>query len=171
MSDHWTPGWRPPLARRRRSGWASNGADIDTAIVSERDDEHRAEEVPDAAGEGPGGEGGSQGWKTRPIQRDHPMHDADHSRARPEDRWVLWGSELSPFALKVEALLRFAGIRFRWLPAAGDFSQAFRFDRRRRRLVAGRLPLTWPQKTALDEFPLVPFLFGPAGENLYDSSA
>ena len=37
--------------------------------------------------------------------------------------------------------------------------------------MAGRLPLTWPQMTELDEFPLVPFLFGPGGENLYDSSA
>ncbi|MBI3388733.1 MAG: glutathione S-transferase family protein [Deltaproteobacteria bacterium] len=88
-----------------------------------------------------------------------------------DDRWVLWGSELSPFALKVEALLRFARVTFRWLPASGNFFDAFRLDRRRRRVVAGRLPLTWPRTTELDEFPLVPFLFGPAGENLYDSSA
>lgn len=99
------------------------------------------------------------------------MLDAHHSRAQADDCWVLWGSELSPFALKVEALLRFAGLRFRWLPATGRCREALRFDRRRRRLVAGRLPLTWPPMTALDEFPLVPFLFGPAGENLYDSSA
>ena len=99
------------------------------------------------------------------------MHGADHTRPQPHDCWALWGSELSPFALKVEALLRFAGVPFRWLPAAGGFFDAFRFDRRRRRLVAGRLPLTWPQMTELDEFPLVPFLFGPGGENLYDSSA
>jgi len=89
----------------------------------------------------------------------------------PADSWVLWGSELSPFALKVEALLRFACVPYRWLPAAGSVAEAFRFECRRRRLVAGRLQLTWPRMTALDEFPLVPFLFGPAGENLYDSSA
>jgi hypothetical protein len=89
----------------------------------------------------------------------------------PDGGWVLWGSELSPFALKVEALLRCAAVPFRWLPASGSFAEAFRFARRRRRLVAGGLPLTWPRMTALDEFPLVPFLFGPAGENLYDSSA
>jgi glutathione S-transferase len=35
----------------------------------------------------------------------------------------------------------------------------------------GRLPLTWPPMTELDELPLVPFLFAPGGENLYDSSA
>jgi glutathione S-transferase len=89
----------------------------------------------------------------------------------PNDRWVLWGAELSPFALKVEALLRFAGVPFRWLPREGSFLAALRFERRRRRLVARRAPLTSPRMTELDEFPLVPFLFGPAGENLYDSTA
>lgn len=85
--------------------------------------------------------------------------------------WALAGSTLSPFALKVEALLRFAKLPYRWMPAQGDFGAAFRFERRRRRLVRGRLPLTWPPQDPLDEFPLVPFLFGPQGENLYDSSA
>lgn len=85
--------------------------------------------------------------------------------------WILWGSELSPFALKVEACLRFAGVPYRRLPACGSFREALRFELRRRALVSGRLPLTWPRKTELDEFPLVPFLFGPGGENLYDSSA
>lgn len=93
------------------------------------------------------------------------------SRVGADDLWILWGSELSPFALKVEALLRNAGVRFRWLPASGDFAEAFRFERRRRRVIAGRLPLSWPRMTELDEFPQVPFLFGPRGENLYDSSA
>ncbi len=99
------------------------------------------------------------------------MQAANHSVAPAEPSWVLWGSELSPFALKVEALLRHARVRFRWLPAGATFVEALRYDRRRRQLVVGRLPLTWPQMTPLDEFPLVPFLFGPAGENLYDSSA
>jgi glutathione S-transferase len=85
--------------------------------------------------------------------------------------WTLWGSTLSPFALKVEAMLRFAGLRYRWLPAQGGFVDGARFEVRRRRLVSGQLPLTWPPLSDLDEFPLVPFLFGPRGENLYDSSA
>ena len=85
--------------------------------------------------------------------------------------WVLWGSELSPFALKVEALLRFGSVPFRWLPAGGSFAAAVRGEWRRRRLIAGRLPLTYPRLTPLDEFPQVPYLFGPSGENLYDSSA
>lgn len=86
-------------------------------------------------------------------------------------KWILWGSELSPFALKVEACLRFAGVPYRWLPASGSSREALRFELRRRAVVSGRRPLTWPRKTELDEFPLVPFLFGPSGENLYDSSA
>src|SRR5512134_3056881 len=85
--------------------------------------------------------------------------------------WTLWGSTLSPFALKVESRLRFARLPYRWLPAQGRFADALRFERRRRGLAGGRLPLTWPPPDALDEFPLVPFLFGPGGENLYDSSA
>jgi glutathione S-transferase len=71
----------------------------------------------------------------------------------------------------VAALLCHAGLPFRWLPEQGSVLEAQRFAHRRRRVVAGRLPLTWPKQTELDEFPLVPFLFGPAGENLYDSSA
>jgi len=88
-----------------------------------------------------------------------------------ETPWILWGSTLSPFALKVEAMLRFADVPFRWLPARGRFAEALRFEHRRRALIRGRIALTWPAKDALDEFPLVPFLFGPRGENLYDSSA
>ena len=85
--------------------------------------------------------------------------------------WILWGSTLSPFALKVEALLRFARLPCRWLPMQGRFAEALCFAKRRRALVRGRLPLRWPPPDPLDEFPLVPFLFGPNGENLYDSSA
>ena len=85
--------------------------------------------------------------------------------------WALWGSRLSPFALKVESMLRFARLPFRWMPAQGHFPEALRFAMRRRRVVSRRLPLTFPPLDALDEFPLVPFLFGPQGENLYDSSA
>lgn len=69
------------------------------------------------------------------------------------------------------ALLCHAEVPFRWLPEQGRAFEAQRFAWRRRRVVSGRLPLTWPKPTELDEFPLVPFLFGPAGENLYDSSA
>lgn len=87
------------------------------------------------------------------------------------DPWALWGSVLSPFALKIEALLRVARVPYRWVPASGPFPVALRHAVRRQRVVTHRLPLTWPRMTPLDEFPQVPFLFGPGGENLYDSSA
>jgi glutathione S-transferase len=83
----------------------------------------------------------------------------------------LWASELSPFALKVDALCDYAGLAHRWLPSGGNRREGLRALRRVRRLVAGKLPLTFPKMTELDEFPLVPFLLGPEGENLYDSSA
>jgi len=86
-------------------------------------------------------------------------------------RWVLWGSRLSPFALKLEAMLRFHGLPHRWLPPGGGFAETLRGALRRRAVVRRRRPLTWPPPDPLDEFPLVPFLFGPAGENLFDSSA
>jgi glutathione S-transferase len=86
-------------------------------------------------------------------------------------RFELWGSTLSPFALKVEAQLRFARLPYRWLPAGGDTRDALRFAWRRERLVRGWLPLDGPPRDPLDELPLVPFLFGPKGENLVDSSA
>jgi glutathione S-transferase len=85
--------------------------------------------------------------------------------------WSLWGSALSPFALKVEALLRFARVPYRWLPADGSSRDALRFAWRRQQLIHRRIPLSWPPPDPLDELPLVPFLFGPQGENLYDSSA
>ncbi len=85
--------------------------------------------------------------------------------------WVLYGSELSPFTLKVAALCRHKGLGFRFLPEEGGTLENLRVQIRRALLVRRRLPLTWPRMTELDEFPLVPFLFGPAGENLYDSSS
>jgi len=95
-----------------------------------------------------------------------------HGRSSTEPgAWVVWASELSPFALKVDALCDYAGLGHRWLPAEGNRIEGLRALRRVRRLVAGKLPLTFPKMTELDEFPLVPFLLGPNGENLFDSSA
>ncbi|MBM4265265.1 MAG: hypothetical protein FJ144_01410 [Deltaproteobacteria bacterium] len=85
--------------------------------------------------------------------------------------WIVWGSELSPFTLKLLLLCRASGLPHRFLPTEGSFAEVIRTQIRRARLVRGALPLTWPRLTELDELPLVPFLFGPDGENLYDSSA
>lgn len=86
-------------------------------------------------------------------------------------QWTVYGSELSPFTLKLLAMARYKGLPYRFLPEEGGWLDNMRITLRKERLVRRRLPLTWPQMTEDDEFPLVPFLFGPNGENLYDSSA
>jgi glutathione S-transferase len=83
---------------------------------------------------------------------------------------VIWTSALSPFGLKVILLCRYARLPFRVLPGEA-LLDSWRYALRRERLVRGKLPLTWPAMTDEDEFPAVPFLFGPDGENLYDSTA
>lgn len=85
--------------------------------------------------------------------------------------WVVWTSELSPFGLKIVLLCRGSGLAVRVLPASGSTRENLGYSRRRERLVRRRLPLTWPSMTPEDEFPSVPYLFGPEGENLYDSTA
>lgn len=92
-------------------------------------------------------------------------------REREQEQWVVLGSELSPFTLKLLAMCRYKGLECRHLPEQGGWLENLLIQLRKERLVRGRLPLTWPKFTAEDEFPLVPFLFGPEGENLYDSSA
>jgi glutathione S-transferase len=85
--------------------------------------------------------------------------------------WIIWTSELSPFGLKVVVLCRHSGMSFRLMPAEGTRLEHLKYLRRQNRVAQRKLPLTWPQMTKDDEFPLVPFLFGPDGENIYDSTA
>lgn len=85
--------------------------------------------------------------------------------------WIVLGSELSPFTLKVLAMCHYKGLACRHLPDEGTWFDNLRIGLRKSALIRGRLPLTYPEFTEDDEFPLVPFLFGPGGENLYDSSA
>jgi glutathione S-transferase len=86
-------------------------------------------------------------------------------------KYTIWGSVLSPFSLKVRAMCDFAHVDYDWLPGDGGVIQGLRFNRRVQRLKAGRLPLTYPLRDELDEYPLVPFLFADDGSNLYDSTA
>ncbi|HRI49105.1 MAG TPA: glutathione S-transferase C-terminal domain-containing protein [Pseudomonadota bacterium] len=86
-------------------------------------------------------------------------------------KWIVYGSELSPFALKVRAMCRSTGLPHQFFTREASTWEAARVQLRKELLVRGYLQLTWPQMTAEDEFPLVPFLFGPDGENLYDSTA
>jgi len=85
--------------------------------------------------------------------------------------YSLWGSELSPFALKVSLLCRYAGIPVRWLPAEGGTLENLRACFRVTAIRRGWRKALFPTVTELDELPLVPYLVGPRGEVVFDSSA
>ncbi len=86
-------------------------------------------------------------------------------------RWAIWGSELSPFALKLRALLDVAELPYAWLPAdgtrLGNYRTLWLIERAKRTRTVER----YPQLDALDEYPLVPLLVEDARRVLYDSSA
>ncbi len=85
--------------------------------------------------------------------------------------YILWGSELSPFSLKVRAMCEYAGLPFSWQPGDGGFVDNLKIYRRIEKLKAGKLEMTYPQLTDLDDLPLVPYLLGRDGSNFYDSTA
>lgn len=86
---------------------------------------------------------------------------------------VVWGSELSPFTLKVQRLLRQAELDFRFLPTEGSRAENISYLLRRERLIWKRLAITWPKMSEEDELPLVPFIYDANNNktNFYDSSA
>jgi len=98
-------------------------------------------------------------------------HGSVHATRGGALKYTIWGSVLSPFSLKVRAMCDFAQVDYQWLPADGTLIQGLRVNRRVQRLKAGRLPLTYPPRDEFDEYPLVPFLFGDDGSNIYDSTA
>lgn len=85
--------------------------------------------------------------------------------------WFVFGSELSPYALKLLLCCRHAGLPHRFLPAQGTYFENLRCMLRVQALKSGFKALTWPRMTEDDELPLVPYLLGPDGEILYDSTA
>lgn len=86
-------------------------------------------------------------------------------------RYVIWGSELSPYTLKLRALLTAAAIPYRDLPAEGGRLENLRCVRRIDRGKRRRTIERWPELDPLDEYPLVPFLIIDEHRVLYDSSA
>jgi glutathione S-transferase len=84
---------------------------------------------------------------------------------------LLWGSELSPFTLKLRACCAFAGLPVQNLPAEGgrldNLHAVLRIERAKRTGIALRYPRTAP----LDEYPLVPYLLPARDGVLYDTSA
>ncbi len=85
--------------------------------------------------------------------------------------YALWGSALSPFALKLRALLEYARIPHRWLPDDGTRLENLRALSTIERAKRARTIRRHPELNDLDEYPLVPLLLEPGGGVQYDSSA
>lgn len=83
---------------------------------------------------------------------------------------LLWGSELSPFFLKVEALCRHAGLPTERRPDGGHALENLRLMARLRVAQARRTVKRWPAPDPRDEYPLVPYLFTADGDIHHDSS-
>lgn len=86
-------------------------------------------------------------------------------------RLALWGSELSPYALKLRACLDVAGLPYAWLPADGGRLENLRANARVEWAKRTRAVERHPALDPLDEYPLVPFLIADGRRVLYDSSA
>src|SRR4029453_8260232 len=86
-------------------------------------------------------------------------------------RWAIWGSELSPFALKLRACCDAAGLPYEWLPAEGSRLRNYRAIWLIERAKRTRTVECYPRLDDLDEYPLVPLLIEDDRRVLYDSSA
>lgn len=86
-------------------------------------------------------------------------------------RLALWGSELSPYALKLRACLDVAGLAYEWLPADGGRLRNLRANWLVERAKRTRRVERYPAVDPLDEYPLVPFLIEDDQRVHYDSSA
>jgi len=100
-----------------------------------------------------------------------PRESLTKSERAARARYAVWGSELSPFTLKVMALCQHAGLDFRVLPDEGSTLANLRALLRVTALRRGLRRPSYPPLNVLDELPLVPYLLGPAGEIVFDSSA
>ena len=82
----------------------------------------------------------------------------------------LWGSGLSPYFLKIEALCRHAGLPVLRRPDGGSPIENLRLMLRLRRAQQRRAVRRWPAADPLDEYPLVPYLMTADGAVHHDSS-
>jgi len=82
----------------------------------------------------------------------------------------IWGSELSPFTLKLRALCDAAAVPYTMLPDEGTRLQNYRAIASIELAKRRRTALRYPALSDLDEYPLVPLVLAE-GRVLYDSSA
>ena len=87
-------------------------------------------------------------------------------------KFILWGLGASPYQLKMQSLLDFAGHTWeRWPQQASRLSalsMAVRLERAKRRRAVMRVPAMSPE---LDEYPAVPFYTQDGRSFYYDSSS
>lgn len=87
-------------------------------------------------------------------------------------KYILWGLTASPYQLKMQSLLDFAGHTWeRWPEQAGRRSaiaMALKLERAKRQGAVRRFPV---MSAELDEYPAVPFYTRDGGVFYYDSSA
>ncbi len=84
---------------------------------------------------------------------------------------ILWGSELSPFCLKLSAMLDRAGLSHRWLPEEGSRLENVRTLATIQRAKRTRRVIRHGGADSLDEYPAVPFLVEGRRRVHYDSTA
>jgi len=82
----------------------------------------------------------------------------------------IYGSSLSPFSMKVKALVRHARVPTAFLPADGPRRRALETQALQQAVMRGLKAPTYPPVGHLRELPLVPYVFTPKGEILWDST-
>ena len=87
-----------------------------------------------------------------------------------KNNWIVWGSELSPFYLKVIATMRYLDLPLQCQPTDGNMLSNAKTYLQVTAIQQGLSQLTWPPISELDELPLVPYMFSPTGDKFYDSS-
>ena len=94
------------------------------------------------------------------------MHDNN------TDKTILWGVELSPFTLKLQACLDICGVVYKRLPYEGGYLENLgcmaRLEYQKQRKLVTRYPTMDP---SLDEYPAVPFFSHNGKDFQYDSTA
>ena len=84
---------------------------------------------------------------------------------------ILWGSELSPYTLKIQALLEYAKVPYRLLPANGQRIENLQIQARLELAKHKGNVTRFPDMSDLDEYPLVPYLTEDYRHFQFDSTA